>query len=272
MLTRVDVQSENPFYLQIRDARPTDSIIVEKIEGLDPPNIDLFIGDFARDGGYISGRRVPPRNVVLTLRLNPNYKLNESVSGLRTLLYKAFMDPFDGADSLTLRLRDDELPDRYVSGNVDKLESDIFDGDPVTTISMMCPNPYILDWNLSEFVGVGPQITFDYTGSAEVGFLAELEISGTTSYLTLDLNGRKMYLVYDFLSGDVVKVNTERGQRSITVTRSAVTTNILYALSSTSTWLEIHRPTNLLKAYGLTDASLIADYSSLKFRTAHWGV
>ena len=50
MLTRVDVQSENPFYLQIRDARPSDSIHVAKIEGLGPPDIDIQMGDYARDG------------------------------------------------------------------------------------------------------------------------------------------------------------------------------------------------------------------------------
>src|SRR5688500_12071057 len=117
MLTSVDVQSENPFVLEIRNAMPTDSVIVEKIEGLGPPDVDLFMGDYARDGGYYSGRRVPPRNVTFTLRVNPNYKVNESVSGLRNMLYKAFMDPFTNTDGLSFILHDDELPDRFVQGH-----------------------------------------------------------------------------------------------------------------------------------------------------------
>lgn len=272
MLTRVDVQSENPFYLKIRDARPTDSIILEKIEGLDPPAIDLFMGDYARDGGFYSGRRVPPRNIVLTLRLNPNYKNDESVSGLRQLLYKAFIDPFDGADTVNLILHDDELADRYISGNVEKFETDVFSDEAVVTISMMCPNPYILDLVSTSLVGSGPQITFDYEGTAETGFILDVNITASTSYLQLDLNDRIMGLNYAFSSGDVVHINTVRGARQIQVTAGGITTNILYTLAAGGTWLEIHKPSNVLKVYGESAGALVGNVGTLVFRSAHWGV
>lgn len=275
MLTRVDVQSENPFYLQIRDARPTDSIIVEKIEGLDPPDIDLFVGDYARDGGFYSGRRVPPRHPVLTLSLNPNYKENESASGLRKLLYRAFVDPFDGIDSVSLILHDDEIADRYITGNTEKFECDIFSDDPVATISMTCPNPYLLDVALTSIPAVGPQLSFPYLGSAETGFELYVTILINTSVLKINLNGRIMVITFDFQAGDVFYINTNRGSRKLTMTRviSSVPTtiDILYALTTT-TWVDIHAESNVMKVYGALTTNLIAKMTQLNFRGMHWGI
>lgn len=112
MLTRIDVDSENPFYIPILGAAPKDSLMVRTITGLNPPDKDLFIGDYARDGGSYQGRRVGQRNVVMILDINPNPALGETVSGWRELLYKAFDDPLPDADSVQLTLKDDILSDR----------------------------------------------------------------------------------------------------------------------------------------------------------------
>lgn len=272
MLTSVDVQSENPFILEIRDARPTDSIIVEKIEGLGPPDVDLFMGDYARDGGSYSGRRVPPRNVTFTLRINPNYKLNESVSGLRNMLYKAFMDPFEDADSLPFILHDDELPDRFVEGHTEKFDTDIFSGDTVVTIATRCPNPYILDVEWTSHAAAGPSFPFQYDGTAGAGMVLELTFTTGSTLTTIDLNDKKMFLDYDFLLGDELLIDTRRGHRKIQVTRAAETTDILYALDPDSVWLELHSLANLIKVYGAVTTDIPANFDNISFRTAYWGV
>lgn len=346
MLTKVTVLSENQFDLEIRNAMPTDSIIVEKIEGLGPPDVNLFMGDYARDGGTYGGRRALPRNVILTLGLNPNYADNETVDGLRLLLYKAFMDPYVASDGLILVLQDDTFADRYILGYTDKFDGDVFSDDTTVRIELQCPNPYILDSAMTELVASGPTFPFTYEGSAETGLIITAEMTTTSSIVTFDLNGTKMYLDYVFADNDVIKVNTIRGQRRIqvygpqavtnreltsdvatltvaahgyavgdmvtvkeiptdtffngTFIITAVTTNtfsyalvhadvastassglvyteadstdILYALGDESKWLELHSVSNTLKAYGATDATVVANLTNIDFRGQHWGV
>lgn len=272
MLTRVDVQSENPFYLNIRDARPTDSIIVEKIEGLSPPDINLFMGEYARDGGVYGGRRVPPRTVTFTLRLNPKYTEGESVSGLRLLLYKTFMDPFVTTDALNIILKSDDYGDRYIAGYVEKFDGDLFSDDTTVQITMRCPNPYIQDYNLTSETFLGPAAPFSYGGSAETGLLVSATLFDNSPFLTFDLNGTVFVLDYDFLANDVVTLNTVRGERSVKVLRGGVTTEILYAKTAASTWLELHAPSNIMSVYGTTEANTVANLTSLAYRPLHWGI
>jgi hypothetical protein len=272
MLTSVDVQSENPFVLEIRNAMPTDSVIVEKIEGLGPPDVDLFMGDYARDGGYYSGRRVPPRNVTFTLRVNPNYKVNESVSGLRNMLYKAFMDPFTNTDGLSFILHDDELPDRFVQGHTEKFDTDIFSDDTVVAIAVRCPHPYIQDVELTELPASGPTLPFQYDGNAETGLILELHFTTGSSLTTIELNGKKMWLDYDFLTNDELLIDTRRGSRKIQVTRAGVTTDILYALDPDSDWLQLHSLGNLIKLYGAVTTDIPGNFDTISFRTAYWGI
>lgn len=271
MLTRVDVVSENPFYLNIRGARPTDSILVDKIEGLDPPDIDTFMGDFARDGGTYGGRRVPPRSVTFTLTLNPNFKLGETHSGLRALLYKAFLDPYSDSDGVKILLKDDMLSDRYVFGYTEKFECDIFTPDPTAMISMLCPDPYLLDETPVVTPASGPTVPFTYTGTAEAGIEIDATLTTSSSVLKFDLNGRLMTINYGFQAGDQVSLNTSRGSRRLTVTRSSVTTDILYALATTF-WHEVHAPNNLLMAYGATTNDAVANITEVTIQGRHWGI
>lgn len=277
MLTRVDVQSENPFYLNIRDARPSDSIIVEKIDGLDPPAINLHMGDYARDGGFYGGRRVPPRDVNFTLRLNPNPKFGESVSGLRRLLYKAFLDPFAQADNTRIVLKDDELPDRFVSGYTEKFESDIFSDEPIVEIVMLCPNPYIIDVDATVVSASGPTVPFVYAGSAEAGMEITAVLTAASPYLTFDLNGERVRLSYAFEAGDRVYLNTIPGSRQVRINRviGGVDTPIdaLYTLDwSASKWIYLHSVQNTLRVYGNTANASIASIETITFQATHWGI
>lgn len=276
MLTRVDVQSENPFYLEIRNAKPSDSIIVEKIEGLDPPDINLFVGDYARDGGAYGGRRVPPRSVTITLALNPNYQEGETVSGLRKLLYKAFLDPFVTADSLNFILHDDIDADRFIQGYTDKFEGDPFSDDTTVRISLLCPNPYIKDVDTTEFAASGPTYPFDYEGSAETGIVIAAQFTTSVSFVTFDLNDVKMFIDYDFAADDILLIDTRRGSRKIQVERTVgpdtTVTNILYAKTAESTWLELHSLSNILKVYGDTTSDIVANLTDISFQAQHWGI
>ena len=227
MLTQIDVMSDDSFELPILGVTPKSSLLILKVTGLNPPDRNLFIGDYSQDGGIYQGRRVGTRNVVLTIDLNPNPALGETVSGLREALYKAFIDPQVDGDYLKLLLRDDANREIYLVGYCEKFETEIFDSSTLCQISMLCPDPYLRD-NQDSLVthpsGLA-DFPFEYQGSAETGFVVRIYVTATTDALTLRNNGKTMQLeapddiTYDI--DDVVIINTIRGQRSITLTKDS---------------------------------------------------
>lgn len=279
MLKQIDVvygneSGEQALALKIRDVTQKDSLLVRKVTGLNPPDINLFIGDYSRDGGIYQGRRTPSRNVVMTIDINPNYALGESVSGWRERLYKIFLDPQVTADFSQIILREHDNRSRYLVGYVEKFETDLFDIETMAQISMICPDPFIRD--LQETVLTDPfgwlTVPFEYEGTAETGFEVEIIINNTTNYLTLENNGRSMLITYPFLVGDVVYFNTNRGSRKITVTRLGETSTLIAQLSPLSRWLELHSQANSMTIYGLTTAVRPAAIKSLTYTAAYWGV
>lgn len=278
MLTQVDVECDNPFYMSVLGARPRDSLILQSITGLGPPDKSLFVGDYARDGGSYSGRRVLVRNPVLTIKINPNHGNNETVDGWKDILYKAFNDPFVNGDDVTLIFKDDIKADRMITGYTEKFEGELFDQDTVCQISMVCPDPYLRD--VAETVVTPPDgtagwqtVPFSYQGTAEAGFEVTIAVQATTSTVTLDNNGQTMVLTYpSFQAGDIIYINTKPGERQITLTRAGVVSDILYTLFSESTWLTLHSQSNSLQVYGETSSLFVASITNLTYTQLWWGV
>lgn len=266
---------EQGLVLPILGVTPKESLLVRKVTGLNPADIDLFIGDYARDGGTYQGRRVGNRNVVFTMDLNPNPALGETISGLRDLLYKIFVDPLVDADYVKIILNSDDGRQRYIYGYTEKFETEIFDIETMVQISMLCPDPYIRDFEeviLTNATGTWVSVPFTYGGTAETGFYTQINISADTPTLTLKNNNKTMVFNYPFLAGDIVYIDTNRGQRSATVVRGSTTTPLLSYMTSTSPWLELHSQANTMTVYGALPANLIAGVKTLRYRAAYWGV
>lgn len=274
MLTQIDVVYDGPLgeqalALPILGVTPKESLLIRKVTGLNPADIDLFIGDYARDGGTYQGRRVGNRNVVLTIDLNPNPALGETISGLRDLLYKTFVDPLVDADHVELVLHSDDGRVRNLFGYTEKFETEIFDIETLAQISLLCPDPYIRDLTetvLTNATNTWLIVPFTYTGTAETGFYTQINMSADAAAMTLTNNGRSMVFNYAFHANDIIHIDTQRGQRSAVVSRGGVSTSLLPYLATTSPWLEIHSQTNTLSV------STGAGVKTLKYRSAYWGV
>jgi hypothetical protein len=225
VLTQIDVMSDTVFELPILGVTPKSSLLLQKVTGLNPPDRSLFIGDYSQDGGIYQGRRVGARNVVFTINLNPNPAFGETVASLRQNLYKAFIDPQVDGDYLKFVLHDDTNAERYLVGYCEKFEADPFDSETMCQVSLICPDPYIRDNQDTILEQPTGWITvpFTYEGTAETGFIVRIYITTPTNYLTLYNNGKTMKLWNPdgYAVGDLVIINTIRGQRSITVTKPA---------------------------------------------------
>lgn len=225
MLTQIDVLNDNAFELPILGITPKSSLLIKKVTGLNPPDLNLFIGDYSQDGGIYQGRRVGTRNPVITIDLNPNPALGETVDGLRQALYKAFIDPQIEGDFLKILLHDDDGRQIYFVGYTEKFETDIFAVETMCQISMICPDPYLrdnVDTILTHPTG-WVQVPFTYQGTAETGFIVRIYVTDECNEITLHNNGKLMQLVNPagYEIGDLIIINTIRGQRSISLTKSA---------------------------------------------------
>lgn len=287
MLTSIDVDSDNSFSVPILGVSPKDSILVRKVDGLGPPDINLFIGDYSRDGGIYQGRRVGSRFPVFTMELNPNPALGETVASLREDLYKAFVDPLVDADYVKIGLHFDDGRLLYLIGYTEKFETDIFSTETLAQISMICPDPYIRDDTptvLTHPTG-WTTIPFEYNGTAETGFEVSIHVNTATPRLILDNNSTtddpgssnyyrgRMILDYPFSVGDVVTINTIRGARRIWLTpTSGPVVSIISALTPLSRWIELHSQSNTVRIYGATPADLPASIRSISYLQAWWGI
>lgn len=277
MLTQVGIEFEsNELVIPILGVTTKDSLLIRKITGLGPPDPNLFIGDYSRDGGIYQGRRVGNRNVVMTMDLNPNPALEETVSGLRELLYKTFMDPLIDADYVKINFYDEEDHIRYAVGYAEKFETEIFDVATSAQVSLICPDPYLRDDE--ETVLTHPSgwstVPFTYKGSAETGFQVSIHIDSATPVLTLENNGKTMVLTRGFSANEVVTISTIRGSRLLTVTSppSTIPVSIISNLAPTSPWIELHSQANTMKVYGATSSNLVASIRELRYTQSYWGI
>lgn len=275
MITKIEFESENAFSVLAAGASPKDSLLIRKITGLGPPDRDLFIGDYSRDGGIYQGNRVGSRNVVITMDLNPNPALGETVSSLRESLYKAFNDPWSTADHVKINLYDDLGRVRYLVGYTEKFEPSLFEVDTMCQISLICPDPFIRD--NTETVLLDSQgwttVPFEYKGTARSGFYAEIKITTDTTTLTLENNGQKMVVGRAFTVGDIVKISTVRGSRFMTMhSPNGFKESLIAYLTPTSPWLDLSSQANSMKVYGLTTSNVVASITQLRYYTAYWGI
>ena len=95
MLTNVMIlQASTPVTLAINNADPTQPLILTSISGLDPADVTLFMGDFAKENSYYQGRPSQSTQPGLQLQAQPELRPGHpGVSDIREGLYRTFMEP-----------------------------------------------------------------------------------------------------------------------------------------------------------------------------------
>lgn len=270
MLETVIVESENPLTLHITDVDPSEMFIVKSISGLTSPKVGLFTGDFASEGSYYQGRRGEKLTPVITLKMNPDYEADIEVSDLRETLYRTFFTPEPLTDGVIVRLVDDRRPDRYFVGYCEDINTDQFSQSRDVQISMVCMDPYLFSYDITEGSDVvgWSSVDIPYDGSAPAGVVATFKVNTATSVLTFDINGQTMILNRAFTVGQIVTIDTRKGLRSIKVG----STDIMASLDPSSTWIKVDRPVNNFKAYGSAIGDGKVVMMSYGFRGQWWGI
>lgn len=254
MIERVRISSSQDGVLDEMDLYlvPQDGVNqyqIRDIDGLGPVAATISTSNSTfGDGGAIQGARSGMRSITFRFGLNPDYTTNQSVQSLRTRLMK-LMGP--AQQIVMIFYSDDHLPVR-IDGTVETNEPGIFTDDPEIVVSVLCPNPYFRDINF-QTVTAKPEDDYwaeiEYTGTAQSGFTAVLTlpqnaplgvvIAFSSRSFTGPLNPY-ISVRYPLLAGDVVTINTTRGQRSITYRRgSGFPVTITGSMTDESSWVQL---------------------------------
>lgn len=205
---------------------------VTSVSGLDPASANVNLSENALfDGATFNSSKVSTRNVVI------NFAINKPAGENRIQLYKTVKPK----RSIRLYVENRQRK-AYIDGYVESLSVDMFAGKEVAQVSILCPYPFFTD-KTSPYTAVGDVVlAADNSGDVETGLNITISAVGGevfSPYIQNLTTGDTMTIRQSMLDGDVISIDTNTGKRSVTLTRSGTTTNIINALDLTSTWLTL---------------------------------
>lgn len=271
MLTHVDMTGiAVPRTFTLGGVDPDDTIILKSISGLTPSDVTLFTGDFAGNGGYYQGRRVPGRNPVFTFKLNPDFNATtgRSVSSLRRELYDMFYEPTYYDEGLDVDIFDDEIGQVSMKIFADKTQADMFSQDTSVQISTQCMDPFLMGPQVSAFPGA-ISVPITYNATAPSGFDSiGLSAGSNGTQFTVDILGKVMHWVGAIASGDFFSIGTQEG--NLFLKKNGV--DALGGLSATSDWLTLAKGGGTLRTYGDAVGDGKMSIASYTYTPKYWGL
>ena len=234
---------------------------VTSITGLNPPNAQINTTTVVGlDGERYNSARLEMRNIVITMRINGNVEAN------RQKLYRFF--PTKQWCRFYFK---NENRDVYIDGYVETVEVALFSKSEKMQVSILCPQPFFkaLDGIIDDISKVMPAFTFPFTiNYGEPVVISRLDAgkvtnvrndSETETGMTIEISfrlamssvriwntetGESFGLSYNFMPGDVVRIDTNKGQKSVTLVRSATSTNLFTAIQAGSVFFQLEMGDN----------------------------
>lgn len=237
-------------------ADPSSGYIVEDILGIDPVKATLVSSTFAKlDGAKFQTARRETRNIILKLKLNPDY-IFKTARELRMGLY-AFFSPKTQV-KLRFYMSDDLVVE--IAGVVETCEAPLFTQEPRIDVSIVCFDPDFVELEPVEVEGFTVsntnEFTIDYPGSVPTGMLFTLDLDRSLSEFTIyhrppDNVLRTFDFAASLLDNDILTINSVVGQKYITLNRSSTISSLLYGKSPQSNWVDLQPGENKLRIYAV---------------------
>lgn len=234
---------------------------VYKIAGLTPPKATINSSvNTTSDGSNINSVRLQNRNIVIYTTINSDVEAN------RINLYKYFPPK----KTVTLYFSNGTR-DVYIEGTVELIECDLFANKQIAQISLICPKPYFkaVDYLVTTFSDISSLFHFPFaidqygieissittnvrksiinTGDVETGVVIELFAIGTVvnPILYRAGDGKHMGLKFTMQASDTLIINTNVGEKSITLIRNGVSSNALGFMTPDSDWFVLEAGDNV---------------------------
>jgi len=257
-LQQVNITNSRGAVLSLQAEQNDDPYQINSIDGLDPGKAVLVSSSSAGQDGetYQSGKR-PARNIKLKLDFDPDFS-PKSYSELRNDLYTWFMPK----TKITLRFFLSTGLYVDIDGIVESMDAPIFSNDPDATISIMCYQPDFVDGRLASVPGFtasdATNTPIDYPGTVEAGTVLTINFNRASSGFSIyntDEGGKLQQLDFSYalLNGDKLVISSLPGNKGITLTRTGVSSSVLYGRSAQSSWINLQEGVNQFRVYAVGD-------------------
>jgi hypothetical protein len=229
---------------------------ITDIQGLNPPYATINTSQIALiDGSKYNSAKVNPRqiNLAFAIEYSAAYNRIQMYKVLKAKQWIRFMYTGDQRDV-------------YIDGYIQSIDIAYFEMKQIVTVSILCPAPFfkeaqIIVNELKNIISAfhfpfastaSPQlvmgyysndagITIENTGDLECGLIIELYARSAVSnpkifnYITQDFIG----VNYSMQTGDLITIDTRKGEKTATLLRGGVETNIFNYVMKNSTWLQL---------------------------------
>ena len=229
--------------------------VITDIDGLYPPEGVINTTQVANmDGSVFNSSRINDRVITITMAINGPAEAN------RLLLYRYFKTKYP------VRLYyENGVRDVYIDGYVSKFSIEYFEKKQTAQIEISCPvtlfravkesvtefanieNMFVFPFAIEAAgipfseIALGEQKTIINGGDVETGVVIHLNALGTVlnpKIYNVDTSDR-MTLSVEMRAGDEITINTRKKEKSITLLRDGVQTNIVGKLDAGSTWFNL---------------------------------
>ena len=260
---------ENEAGQKIGLSKTANRYMFSKIKGLDPPTGTISTSNYAgMNGSYLNNAFIEKRNIVITFQMR-----GFDVELRRHELYRVVKP----SRYIKIWYKAANI-DVYAEGYVETCEVSNFEQQISGQISILCPDIYWYSRDIfyAYYSGVIGAFHFPFPESDapfplgvysnsdalsitndgdETGFTLRIEalpsdipqeVVAVTPTIYNE-NGEYLQIKGDILTGDVITVTTKTGNKTVTLTRNGVDSNILNRLVSGSTWLTLKEGTNIFR-------------------------
>jgi len=257
MLRKVDVVTRRGTTLSL-DLFENDSGYQVEVDGLDPVKAEMSSSPYVgTDGEEFQSARRGPRQIKLKFDLQPDFVMN-TFATLRRNLYDYLMPK----SAVKLRFHLDTGLYVDIEAVVEDHSSPMASEDPEVEVILRCFKPDLIDPNMVNLAGstvsTSAVTEINYPGSVETGLVVILNVNRNLAGFTIYNNVEEGVLSqldfsYPLINGDQLVVSSLKGSKGITLTRSGVSSSVLYGRSAQSSWIELSRGINEFRVYAPGD-------------------
>lgn len=272
MIESITITNDLDESITLELANPGKSgLAIKSIDGLGPAKADVIFSEVVTsDVSLYNSARLNERTINLKLL----YLTEPSVEENRLKTYKYF--PIKR--KITFSIKTDTRTVK-TEGYIEQNNQSIFDKKSGTTIQIKCPDPYFYDdgeeVKTEKFLGTLPMFEFPfenpsttekliefsaiqhypteeiiYTGDLPVGVKINIHANGaiynpviynveTGETMAINTDKLKELTGHPIISGDDIIINTNKGQKSVTLIRTGEKINIIACLRSYSMWFTL---------------------------------
>lgn len=229
---------------------------ITEFQGLNPPKATINTNTTATlDGGMFNSSKLDMRNI------NVAFAIEEEAEKNRLAVYNVVQS------KMPLRIYyKSEYLDIFIDGYVEEMDISYFAKKNIVTINVLCPFPYLKGAKeiINELSAVKPKFHFPFASESEGELIfgeydtlssATVENAGSVvAGLTFELFAKEtlsnpkiidyftakfMEINIEMQAGDLITITTGQGNKTVTLLRDGVNSNIFNLLTKESSWLQL---------------------------------